>query len=240
MRDEPLEKVTSKSNVGMTITDPDGTKHNYTMAEAMRMGFTISEILTGTARPAERNEKTGYSPVKLSGDFDASVSLDEKTGKFTVEAPSMALQNKTFRDSLTKQLKSLSGAYKSNPDIKYSYVDENGENKEKSIQDIISDLNAPILTPGGTYNTNSIKYLASAAAEIESQKMAHKNKSNIDLTDNDIVRMNTIAVGPDIKDSTLQLISNLPEAAWLRNVPSYDKFNQGLGECGCNKGFGWH
>ena len=207
----------------MTITDPDGTKHNYTMAEAMRMGFTISEILTGTARPAERNEKTGYSPVKLSGDFDASVSLDEKTGKFTVEAPSMALQNKTFRDSLTKQLKSLSGAYKSNPDIKYSYVDENGENKEKSIQDIISDLNAPILTPGGTYNTNSIKYLASAAAEIEGQKMAHKNKSNIDLTDNDIVRMNTIAVGPDIKDSTLQLISNLPEAAWLRNVPSYDK-----------------
>ena len=117
------------NRVNVTITDPDGTKHDYTMNEALKMGFTAEEILTGTARPAEKNEKTGYSPIKLSGDFDASVSLDEETGKITVKAPSIAIQNKIFKDSLTEQLKSLSSAYKTNPDIKYNYTDEEGENK---------------------------------------------------------------------------------------------------------------
>ena len=119
--------------LGVIITDSDGTKHRYTMQEALDMGFTTEELTTGTARLAEKNEKTGYSPVKLSGDFNASVSLNKDTGKITVNAPTMAIQNPTFKKNLSEQLKQLSAAYKTNPDVKYSYTDEDGENKEKSI-----------------------------------------------------------------------------------------------------------
>lgn len=151
----------------------------------------------------------------------ASVELNEDTGKFTVNAPTVAIKNETFKSSLTDTLKNLSAAYKSNHDYKFSITNEDGDVEEKSIKDVLDDLNAPSTNGDGSYNQNSIQYMATAAIGMERVKNAHKR--NVDLDDNDVMRINTIAVGPDIKDTTLQLISNLPEAWWLRNIDTYDE-----------------
>lgn len=162
---------------------------------------------------------SGY--FNMSDVPQSSVSLDKETGKITVYAPDLAVQNETFKNNLKDTLKSISAAYKSNPDYKFSMVDESGENVEKSIDDVLEEINAPAQNGDGTFNQSSIQYLALAAASLEKQKKAHAK--NVELNDEDVIRMSTVAVGPDVKDDTLQLISNLPEAEWLRNISTYDK-----------------
>lgn len=183
--------------VGTTNTLPEGAKAGQTLY---------------------RNDKGELSTEPIT-----NVSLNEKTGKFTVTAPSLALQNESFKGSLNETLKSLSKAYKSNKDYKFNIVDENGENQEKSIQDIINDLNKKAQNEDGTYNRDSISYMALAAEGIERKKAAHKKVAGKILTDEDVMRMETIAIGPDLKANSLQLISDLPEAEFLRNLSTYDK-----------------
>lgn len=166
----------------------------------------------------------------LSARPTAKVELNKDTGKITVKAPTLALKNETFRKSLTETLKTLSHNYKANSKYKYSVKsDEDGKNEEKSIEDIISDMNKPAQGEDGTYNPNSIEYMVTAAESIERQKAAHAKNRKLD--DDDIIKMSTVAIGPDVKDTTPQLISNLPEAWWLRNIKTYDK-NTGMAQYG--------
>lgn len=155
-------------------------------------------------------------------DTTSSVALDKKTGKITVSAPSMALQNPTFKSVLTEELKNISSAYKSNSNFKYSTVDEKGENVSKGIDDIINDLNAPAKNEDGTINSSSIAAMVNSAMAMERTKDSHKRANQVELDDNDAIRINTVAAGPDVKDNTLQLISNLPEAKFLRDIGTYN------------------
>lgn len=151
---------------------------------------------------------------------EAYVSLDESTGKFTVHAPTVAINNETFKTQMSDTLNTLSATYKANPDYKFSIVGEDGTTKEKTVQDILNDLNSPLQNDDGSYNPNSIQYMASAAIGMEKVKEGHRK--NVELDDNDAIRINTVAIGPDVKDNTLQLISDLPEAQFLRNISTYD------------------
>lgn len=151
----------------------------------------------------------------------STVSLDNETGKISVNIPAAALQNETFKNSINKTLNTLSAVYKSNPDYKFRIEHEDGTTDEKSVQDVINDLNAPATNEDGSFNQNSLQYMATVAIGMERIKKAHKE--NVDLDDNDVIRMNTIAIGPDVNDTTLQLVSNLPEAWWLRNIDTYDE-----------------
>lgn len=195
--------------------DEDGNKIGYGFLD---QGADPEKVV---GKSVVQNEGSNVWSVQDDTKPKAYISLNEDTGKFTVNAPTIAIKNETFKAKLTDTLKNLSAAYKSNPDYKFSITNEDGDTEEKSIQDIMNELNAPSTNEDGSYNQNSIQYMATAAMGMERVKDAHKN--NVKLDDNDVIRMNTIAVGPDVKDDTLQLISNLPEAAWLRNIESYDK-----------------
>lgn len=161
------------------------------------------------------------SSGNLSARPDVGVDLNQETGKITVKAPDLALKNETFRKNLTESLKALSHNYKANTNYKYAITNEDGTNVEKSTEDIINELNSPADGGDGTINYNSLEYMVTAAENIEQQKAAHAK--NRELNDEDIIEMNTVAIGPDVKETTLQLISNLPEAWWLRDIETYDK-----------------
>lgn len=161
------------------------------------------------------------SSGNLSARPDVGVDLNQETGKITVKAPDLALKNETFRKNLTESLKTLSHNYKVNTNYKYALTNEDGTNVEKSTEDIINELNRPADGGDGTINYNSLEYMVTAAENIERQKAAHAK--NRELNDEDIIEMNTVAIGPDVKETTLQLISNLPEAWWLRDIETYDK-----------------
>lgn len=195
--------------------DQDGNEIGYGFLE---QGADPDKVVGKSVR---KEDGSNVWNVQDDANPKAFISLNKDTGKFTVNAPTMAIKNETLKSNLSDTLKNLSAAYKSNPNYKFSITDEEGNTKEKSIDDIINELNAPSTNEDGSYNQNSLQYMATAAIGMEKVKEAHKK--NVELDDNDVIRMSTVAVGPDVKKNTLQLISNLPEAAWLRNIETYDK-----------------
>lgn len=211
--------------VKVKINYDDGTSQDTTMSEAIKAGATTENLTQNKAKFYKNGDK--YSATELGAEGTSFISLDKKTGKFTIHAPTTAIKNETFKSQISDTVKSLSAAYKSNPDYKFSITGEDGTTKEKSIQDIINDLNAPAKNSDGSLNPNSLQYMASAAIGMERTKEGHKK--NIELSDDDAIRINTVAVGPDLKDNTLQLISNLPEAQFLRDLSSYDA-NTGMAQ----------
>ena len=220
-----VDKTYTKTKTYQSPTMVDG-KLSYTLydSDGNELGKTLVEPGTNMSDVSGKYfSKNANGTWNMSDTPKAGVTLDESTGKITVSAPEAAINNKRFRSSVEDTLKALSKAYKQNKDYKFSVVNETGDNEEKSIQDVINDLNKNFQNDDGTYNYDSIAYMATAAVRIEQQKSAHKKGSGVDLSDDDVIRMNTIAVGPDLKDDTLQLISNLPEAWWLRAIDSYDE-----------------
>lgn len=217
---DTLKNTDLSKSFQIELTNKDGSKQSYSYSEAKDKGIISNGVDAGLL-----NNTPVYSTAdgKFTTDastLPASVSLDEKTGKITVKAPSIVLGNETFKSQLDSTLKALSANYKLNPDYKYSYTDEDGTTKEKDIKKIIEELNAPAKNEDGTYNTDSINYLVNAAKSIENAKTAHKK--NADLTDEDVIKLMTVAIGENTKDTSLQLISDLSQADFFRNLETYD------------------
>lgn len=223
--DKSLDKVRSMINAPVT---KDG-KLSYTLYDSNGKEVGKTYVKPGTdmsnikSKVFSQNPDGTWSMYDKDNMVQASVSLDKATGKITVNAPDISIKNESFKKNIEEPLKAVSQAYKMNPDYKFTYTDENGENKEKSIQQVIDEFNAPAKNEDGTLNESSISYLATAAMEIESKKKAFKEATKLDFSDEDIMRIETVAIGPEVKDNTLQLISDLPEAYWLRNIGTYDK-----------------
>lgn len=199
-------------------------------SEGEKVGNTLVE--PGTDMSNARNmyfTKGDDGLYTMSDKPSASVSLNEDTGNISIEAPKGFLDSTYYKEQVKPTLELYSQAYKSNQNYKFSITGEDGTTKEKSIQDIINDLNAPLQNDDGSYNPNSIQYMASAAIGMERTKQGHKAANGVELDDNDAIRINTIAIGPDVKDNTLQLISDLPEAQFLRNISTYDP-NTGMAQ----------
>lgn len=218
---------TYDDTVKVKIVSPEtGEVRSVTMSDALKAGADPSALTSNTQNFYKTTDTDnglgGFTPDVNAAKGEASVFLDEKTGKITVKAPSAALNNETFKSQINDTLKTLSANYKANPDYKYAFTDEDGTTKEKTVKDIIEELNTPAKNDDGDYNTSSINYLAEAARSIEQTKAAYKNKANIDLTDEDTMKISMVAVGDEVKDSTLQLVSDLPEADFFRNLETYD------------------
>ena len=203
--------------VKVKINYDDGTSQETTVSEALKAGASIEDLTQNKATFYKNGDK--FSSTTLGAEGNAFVSMDDN-GKFTVHAPTTAIKSDTFKAQISDTLKALSSAYKTNPNYKFSVTGEDGIIKEKSIQDIMKDLNAPLQNDDGSYNKNSLQYMSDAIIGIERTKEGHKK--NIKLDDDDVMLINTVAVGPEVKDNTLQLISDLPEAQFLRDISTYD------------------
>lgn len=212
--------------VKVKINYDDGTSQETTVSEALKAGASIEDVTQGKATFYKSGD--GFKSTTLGAEGPAYVSMDDK-GKFTVHAPTTAINNETFKTQINDTLKTLSSAYKTNPDYKFSITGEDGTTKEKSIQDIINDLNAPLQNDDGSYNPNSLQFMANAAIGMERTKQGHKAANGVELSDDEAILINTVAVGPDVKDNTLQLISDLPQAKFLRDISTYDA-NTGMAQ----------
>lgn len=212
--------------VKVKINYDDGTSQETTVSEALKAGASIEDVTQGKATFYKSGD--GFKSTTLGAEGPAYVSMDDK-GKFTVHAPTTAINNETFKTQINDTLKTLSSAYKTNPDYEFSITGEDGTTKEKSIQDIINDLNAPLQNDDGSYNPNSLQFMANAAIGMERTKQGHKAANGVELSDDEAILINTVAVGPDVKDNTLQLISDLPQAKFLRDISTYDA-NTGMAQ----------
>ena len=163
------------------------------------------------------NEQHTFNPDKIP----TRVSLNEDTGDIHLQVSPTALKNESFKNQVIPQLETLSQNYKAESDYKYNIVDANGNNQEKTIQDILNDMNAPAKNDDGSINQNSLDVMAQAAIVMEKTKEYAKDQIGQDWNDEDVRRLNTVT-NPESKDDALQLISDLPQAEFLRKVGTYD------------------
>lgn len=221
--EDTLRNTDLSKSFEVDVVNKDGTTKSYTYSEAKNNGLISGNTMAGSLYNTPVYKADSATGKEFTTDINktaASVSLNKDTGKITVTAPSVVIQNETFKNQMSNALKTLSSDYKKNPDTKYSFTAEDGTTETKTIDDILEELNAPAKNSDGTYNTSSVKYLAEAAKSIENAKAAHKK--NVDLTDEDVVKLGTVAIGDSVKDNTLQLVSDLPEADFFRNLETYD------------------
>lgn len=218
-----INKVTTRTKTRQAPVMSDG-KLSYSLydSEGNKVGNTL--VAPGTDMSNVKNSFFSMGAnglLEMSDTPKVNVSINEETGNIKVAAPKSVIDNDIFKTQISETFKSLSSIYKANPEYKFSVTGEDGTTKEKTVQDIINDLNAPIKNEDGSYNPNSLQYMADAAIGMERTKAGHK-ANGVELDDNDAIRINTVAIGPDVKDNTLQLISDLPEAQFLRNISTYD------------------
>lgn len=208
---------------GVTIKDSSGKETNYTSSEAKELGINNVTKLNNTT--FYRGGDGKYYNEFPDNSKPTKIVLDDKTGKITLDTSSYAARNESFISSIKDTLNTLSSVYKTNPEYKFSVNDSDGNTSEKTIKEIIEEMNAPSQNSDGTYNQSSVQYMAKAAEQIEKFKdrISYATNGKVKATDDDVRMLNTAAVGSDLNENTLQAIPKLKEADFFRSLESYDK-----------------
>lgn len=147
-----------------------------------------------------------------------SISLNKDTGKITVSAPKDILKNAAVKENYGKVLEELSKAYKTDPTQKFALMKDSDETK--TVEDWVKDLE------------KSFKEEAPRIQQREELKVEYKDKDGVDLSDEDIIKMFTVAVdyndenGETVKvtKNTLQAIPlKLMKLPVFKNLKGYDE-----------------
>lgn len=174
------------TTLGVTITDPDGTKHRYTLDEAVEMGYKVEDLTTGTAKTAYKTESGGYSPF-ISQSTSPVVSLDKDSGKISVTVPDEWKDDdyvKKLTDS--SMLTSLSRNYKTDDSVKYQ--DPYDETKQVTTEEYIAKIN-----DGLKSRYAALEATAPTKANLISRFGGNAEKNNVinSMTTEDIIVMST-------------------------------------------------
>lgn len=147
-----------------------------------------------------------------------SISLNKDTGKITVSAPKNILDNPSVKENYDKVLKELSKAYKADPKQKFALMKDSDETK--TVEDWVKDLE------------KSLKEEAPRIQQREEIKAEYEEKDGVKLSDEDVIKMYTVAVdyndenGETVKvtKNTLQAIPlKLMDLNIFKNLKDYDR-----------------
>lgn len=198
-RTDIYDVIDKNGNVVGTVRYPEGGSL-YEDAKKNRESGAANTVYGGTSDSQEQ-----YEPLFSPDDIKAatSFSLDKKTGKITVKAPSAALKNETFKKQVTDAASAISQNYKLNPDYKYALMNNSEETKtsEEWVDEIKGD----------------IADMAAQAVSIEKMKAKVKADDGVDLSDEDVIKMSAIALeyndesGQTVKvtDDTIQALPSV-------------------------------
>lgn len=130
----------------------------------------------------------------VSAEKSGSISLDSKTGKITVHAPAMAIQNETFQKTYKPALDVISENYKLNPNAKYALMNDSTETKtsQEWLEEISKDLGSSIET----------------AMQREMAKQSIKKDTGLDYSDEDIAARGAVALEYKAKDGQSVLVKD--------------------------------
>lgn len=109
-----------------------------------------------------------------------SVSLDPKSGKITIDAPSVVYNSDAISKNYDVAFKTISRMYRADPNQKFALLQDNDETKtaEDWLKDIEKDLKSDLPRIVARENT----------------KAEHLEKAGVKLSDEDLTKMGTAAV----------------------------------------------
>lgn len=162
-----------------------------------------------------------YSDYAANIAKNASISLNKDTGKITVNAPSLALQNPTFKKSIEPALEAISQNYKVNHDYKYALM--NNTDETKTSEEWVEELN------------KDLEGLVRNAMAFEKTKQEVKEATGVEYSDEDVATRAAVAIeykGSDgqtvkVKDDTMQALPKvIKNLNVFKNLEGYDENSQ--------------
>ena len=201
---EEYKKRFGQEPIEVTIENKEGEQiASYGGLEAkQKLGYTP----TGVGGKSVYQTKTGA--FSLSEPEEVSISLNKDTGKITVKAPEYVRERDTFKESYVPLLEKYSSNYKSDKNV--SYTDESNENASaQTTEEVLAKLQESL---------SSQEFIQNAKA-LHSLRKEEEEKTGWDWTDNEIIRSQTVAVGDEATDSSLQVV---PVLDLFKNLESYD------------------
>ena len=129
------------------VTDSDGNRTEYSLAEAAAMGINPKNTPSGSKVYTYEDEEGNKILTKSIADLPMSIKMDTDTGDIKVSVPEQIYNSKEFSQAFDKeQLAKYSQAYKLNPDHKIAVTEKNEEtgafeDKEYSIPEYVDKLN---------------------------------------------------------------------------------------------------
>lgn len=161
------QRDTSEFNKELARTD---TSFDPTKQAADKAGFA-----------AAMNEYTEW----LKGEDQrlkdvTSISLDQKSGKITINAPKIVFNSDAISKNYDVALKTISRMYRSDPKQKFALLQDSNENK--TAEDWVKDIE------------KNLKDDVPRIVARENIKQEHLDNAGVKLTDEDLVKMNTAAV----------------------------------------------
>ena len=109
-----------------------------------------------------------------------SVSLDPKSGKITIDAPSVIYNSDAISKNYDVALKTISRMYRTDPKQKFALLQDS--NETKTAEDWVKDIE------------KNLKDDVPRIVARENIKQEHLDNAGVKLTDEDLVKMNTAAV----------------------------------------------
>lgn len=166
--------------------------------------------------------KVGGGYTRNSWESAMSIDLDADTGDITINAPSSFLNSKTYKESIAPALETISLNYKVQPDYKYALL--TNSDKTKTSQEWLEEIN------------KELPKLVKDRADVDKIKAEVKNESGVDLTDEQVVKMSSIALdrknGDEVvkvTDDTIQMLpKRIRELAAFKNLQGWDEGSHGV------------
>lgn len=139
-----------------------------------------------------------------------SVSLNKDTGNVKISAPSSFFSTQSYQEKIKPALETMSQNYKLDPEYKYALL--NNENDVKTTEDWIKEVE------------KELPKLVSDALNIQAIKDETKAKTGLDLTDEQVIKMSSVAIErQDENGQVIQVtddtIQSLPEL--IKNMAAF-------------------
>lgn len=211
--DLPMATTTTRQPIKYNIRDNDGN-----------IVDTVDEIPGGykEGRKLYKAEDGSWTYTPQS-----KISMDYGTGAITVSAPDFVLERDGFKDQFGPQLETLSRYYQQSPTASIPQAD----GSYKTIPQIIEELNDPNSTSGIQAYTKAVLSMQdqelgafnSDGTYYDGDRKVYNIPDEIKLNDSYFQLRNTIALGDDVVNNSLQAVpKQLAQADFLRALDSYD------------------
>lgn len=153
--------------------------------------------------------KTGKTYLSKNPGAGSKMTLNKDTGKVTITAPELAFKNEAFTEQVDNVAKSISQNYRLNKDYKYAMMKDSEETKtaEEWLEDFNKDMPS----------------MVEQAYTFEKIKDDTRKKDGVELSDEDVVKMNSVALEYNDRDGKTVLVKDdtmqaLPEKVKNLNV----------------------
>ena len=211
MEKKNAKDITYDDVAGVGVRDSSGNVTVVPYSKAVEQGLVTSGMGLANADnvTAYKNASGEYTRDASQAVFPTSISLDTSTGNVKIDAPKVYFNTQSYKEKVKPVLETISQNYKLNSDYKYALL--NGNNETKTSEEWVKDIE------------KDLPQYVSDAMQFQAIKDETKQKTGLDLTDEQVIKMSSVAIDRQQDGSVIKVsddtVQSLPEV--IKNLAAF-------------------